>query len=302
MKKSSQKRKKRSDIIFFSCLVAFPIAQFCIFYLGVNLNSVLLTFKAYDRNSGSYYWTGFDNFKRIFNILSDETILSDALINSLIVYAAGLLVGVTLSLLFSFYIYKKMPGQRFFKIMLFLPSIIPSVVMVIMFKYFTERALPDFFNQMFHLNMGGLLSDHTFGLLLFYNIWIGFGTGILMYTGAMGNISESIVESCRLEGCPLMHEFFFITLPLIWRTLSTFLIVGIAGLFTNQMNLFTFFGASAEARLWTIGYYLFKDLQGAMSIAEYPRLAAMGVLLTLISVPVTLIVRKLLEKFGPSTD
>ena len=67
------------------------------------------------------------------------------------------------------------------------------------------------------------------------------------------------------------------------------------------MNLFSFFGAQADYRVYTFGYYLYKNTQSA-SLSEYPRLAAMGIILTLIVAPVTLLVKYLIEKFGPTVE
>lgn len=74
-----------------------------------------------------------------------------------------------------------------------------------------------------------------------------------------------------------------------------------AGIFTNQMNLFSFFGPKAENSLSTFGYYLYSNTQSATT-ADYPYLSSMGIVMTFIAVPLTLLVKFLLEKFGPSTD
>jgi hypothetical protein len=47
---------------------------------------------------------------------------------------------------------------------------------------------------------------------------------------------------------------------------------------------------------------LYNKTQAATSRAEYPELAAMGLLLTLIAVPLTLVIKWALEKFGPQAE
>ena len=56
--------KERNRKIFYYVMFAFPILQFLIFYIGVNLNSILLAFKSYDYQSG-YTFVWFDNFKQV---------------------------------------------------------------------------------------------------------------------------------------------------------------------------------------------------------------------------------------------
>ena len=75
----------------------------------------------------------------------------------------------------------------------------------------------------------------------------------------------------------------------------------VVGIFTNQMNLFTFFDEYADPSLYTFGYYLFRGVKLA-EYKDYPYLSAMGLLLTAVAVPLTLFVRWALTKFGPSKD
>ena len=298
--KQGMSKKKRNDLLFYMCLVVIPFAQFCIFYVGVNFNSILLAFQRYE--NGGYIFDGLRNFKRIFSELTGSSTLLTAFKNSVILYAAGLLLGVTLSLLFSFYISKKLPGGNFFKVILFMPSIISAMVMVIVFKYFMEEAIPGIVFKITGKKIAGLLSrpNSLFYVHMFYSLWVGFGVSTLMYVGAMGNISDSIVESARLEGVSILQEFWHITLPLIYPTITTFVVVGVAGLFTNQMHLYSFYGQGASTSIQTLGYYLFKDLIGEASVREYPYLAALGLVFTLVAAPITFAVKYLMEKFGPS--
>ena len=302
-KESSVASVKARDMLFYIILLAFPVAQFCVFYLGVNLNSILLTFKEYDGVSGAFRWSGLENLAEVFRVFGSKE-FSYAWKNTFIVYFTGLIVGTPLALFFSFYIYKKMFGHGFFKVILFVPSIISAVVMVMIFRNFTELVIPDIAKKLFGAEMNGLLSDPktVFGTLLFFSVWVGFGTGILMYSGAMSGISDSVVEAAKLEGASSVREFFSITLPLIWPTVVTFLVVGVAQMFVNQFNLYTFYGDTAEPEIVTIGYYLFARTANTANLIQYPFLAAMGVVLTFIAVPLTLGARFLLEKFGPSAD
>ena len=95
-----------------------------------------------------------------------------------------------------------------------------------------------------------------------------------------------------------MQELWYIVIPCIWPTFVTFMIVSIVGIFTNQMSLHTFFGVHAESKLYTFGYYLYKEVLIAEQF-QYPYLSAMGMLLTAVAIPITLIARYLFNKLGP---
>ena len=302
-KNKGMQAAKRNDMIFYIVMLAFPLVQFAVMYVGVNTNVILLAFKSYDSDLKGYFWSGFVNFSQLFSEFSNSSLLKTSLINSLKVYAVQLFVSVPLCLLFSYYIFKKMAFSNFFKIFLFLPSVISSIVMTMIFKYFVERALPEAASLFFGINMQGLLANSkiAFGVVIFYSTWISFGVSLLMYVGGMSCIDDSVLESAQLEGVTPLQEFFRICLPLIYPTLSTFLVVNVAQIFSNQANVFSFFGDQAYERFYTIGYWLYVNAQ-RMSMTEAPKLSAMGMILTIIALPLTLLIRYLLEKFGPSEN
>lgn len=294
---------KHKDLIFYSLMMLFPIVQFCVFYIGVNFNSFLLSFQNIDLVTEEVTWT-FDNISRAFSLMTTSKALLSALSMSVLSYFLLLGIGTPLGLLFSYYIYKKLPMSGAFRVLLFLPSIISAIVMVTIFQFFVERAIPAFASQLFGIKMKGLLENVSsrFATIIFYNIWVGFGTSVLMYSNGMSGISTEVVESAHLDGATGFKEFWHITLPLVYPTLTTFLITGVAGLFTNQINLYSFYGGGAPEPVQTYGYYLYMKTQAAASEAEYPPLSAMGLLLTFVAVPLTLVVKWALEKFGPKED
>lgn len=297
------KKNNKNDLIFYSVMVAFPVLQFCVFYIGVNFNSLLLIFQKIDILSNTVTWTLTENISSALNQLFSVQMLLVAK-NSVIVYLLTLFIGTPLGILFSYYIYKKLALSDVFRVLLFLPSIISSIVMVVMFQYFAERAIPEIVRILFGKQIRGLIEnpDTRFGAILFYNIWAGFGTSVLMYSDSMSTISEDIVDSAHLDGATGIREFWYISLPGVYPTLSTFLIVGVAGIFTNQFGLFSFYGGGAPEDLQTFGYYLYTQTQGAASQSEYPVLAAFGVCFTLVAVPLTMLVKWFVEKYGPSED
>lgn len=293
---------RKKDLIFYVLMMLFPIAQFSIMYIGVNFNSFLLSFKNIDID-GNYTWT-FSNISDAFNLLRTSPLLRSAAKNSLSSYLLLTFIGTPLGLVFSFYIYKKLPLSGAFRVILFLPSIISAIVMVTIFQFFVERAIPAFWQKAFNVKIKGLIENQAsrYATIIFYNLWVGFGTGVLMYSNAMSGIPQEIVESAHLDGATGINEFWKITLPMVYPTLSTFLITGVAGLFTNQINLYSFYGGSAPESVQTYGYYLFTRTQLAKSESEYPLLSAMGLLFTMVIVPLTFGVKWMLEKFGPKED
>lgn len=288
-------------------MVALPLLQFFVFYICVNINSILLSFKSITKqlaSDGSLYYAeefvGFATFKEVFAKLFSEE-MSQVWKNTLVAYFSSLLLGTTCSLLFSYYIFKKFFGAGLFKILLFLPSVVSGLVLIVMYRYFVVDVLSTVFP-----NLPDLLdasNSNAFYTLLVFSLWTGFGTSIMMYVGGMNNISESILEYAQLDGVNAIQEFFYIVLPMIFPTLTTFIVVGLAGVFTNQMRLFDFYGNTAELYLQTMGYHLYANVQRAGSdMTKFPYFSAMGLTFTCITVPITLLVRWAMQKYGPRVD
>ena len=136
--------------------------------------------------------------------------------------------------------------------------------------------------------------------LLVYSVWIGFGANILIFNGTMSGVSESVLEAAKLDGVRPLREFFSIVLPMMYPTIVTLAVVNVANIFTNQMYLFSFYGASAERKLYTIGYYLYLNTQeaGNSGLSEYPYLAAFGLVVSAVTIPLTIGFRKVMNKIG----
>lgn len=298
----------RKRKIFYIALIALPVLQFCIFYLGVHINSILLAFKSYtltDGQSGlySYVFTGFENFEQVFHNFATESYLVNAIWNSVLAFLVGW-IGFCGSLLFSYYIMKKWRFGKLFQLFLFLPSIISEIVVVSLFKYFTENNIPAFIEMIGGEAVSGFVysSDLNVRLtsLLVYSVWIGFGANILIFNGTMSGVSESVLEAAKLDGVRPLREFFSIVLPMMYPTIVTLAVVNVANIFTNQMYLFSFYGASAERKLYTIGYYLYLNTQeaGNSGLSEYPYLAAFGLVVSAVTIPLTIGFRKVMNKIG----
>ena len=304
-KRSGLKKKKLYDGIFIACVLAFPVLHFLVFYVGVNFNSILLAFEVFDREAGKYVFAGLVNFKTFLADLAGEQLMSICFRNSLTLYLVGLLVGMPLNILIAFCVFKKIPFEGFFRVVLFLPSIISSIVFVLIFKYFIDYGYPEIMRKLNVTDYPMLLADphYAFGTIIFYGLWTGFGAGVILYSNAMTRIPVSLIEYDRLEGVGAIKELFTVVIPLIFPTITTFLVTGVAGIFTGSGAVFSFFREEAPMHLYSFGYYLFVKVIGShSSLADYPYAAAAGLVFTCVAAPLTFAVKWALEKFGPSVE
>ncbi len=313
-KRTATRSQKR--LLFYVLMFALPLLQFAIFYVYVNFNSIIIAFQEQIARPG--VGTGYDikpsftSFEWAFQqFFSAESGLM--LWRSIQLLLCQLVIVIPLALLFSYYIAKEKPGAGFFRIMLYLPQVVSVVVLGILFKYLVSQGYPVLMKQLFEEKVIGLLlpstsADSNFYTALIFTIWFSFGANVLIFTGAMSGVDQSIVESAQLDGVSNLQEFFFIYVPMIFNTVTTFIITGLAGIFNNQMNLHVFFN-NTEGNVDVFGYYFYRmaalcseDYNGVYGEVDLRKLAALGLIATLLLVPTVLLVRKLLDKYGPSAD
>ena len=116
----------RKALIFYIILMAIPVLQFCIFYIGVNFNSFLIAFQKTDILTNSKSFTT-EHFERFWREMTVFTNMKTTVWNSIKVWLVSLVISTPLGLVISFYIYKKAVGSGVFKVIVFAPSIISSI-------------------------------------------------------------------------------------------------------------------------------------------------------------------------------
>lgn len=304
--KSMAMTKRKNEIIFLVCIFALPIIHKLIFWFGSNFQSILLTFQKYDRESTSYVFNGFENIKEVWHDIKTSRLLRQSMLNTFLLYCENTFISIPISLFCSYFVVKKVPGHGALKVIFFLPSMVSSVVMVLMFKYFCEYAIPELASDLFGVSrMPLILSEYpyAFPMMLVYDLWVGFAGGIVLYVGSMSKVPDGVTEAAQIDGVSVLGEFWHITMPTVWPMLTVFLITGLVGIFTGGGPIFTFHQYGAQDYCSTMGYFLFVKVMGPNSTsASYPYAAAVGFLITLVATPLTFGLKYLLEHVGPSED
>ena len=315
-KKIIIENKRRAG--FSLLMLAIPIAHFLIFYLYINLSSFALAFQKYEIKDGVGMVTSFarlDNFKDALGQLFSAN--GWAMIkNSLIFEAINLFFVTPLTLIFSFYIYKKCFMSKFFKVMLFMPYILSEIIVATLYRCMTNNVIPEIMSQVFHVadpSKYQLLTEEStkMGAAIVFNIIMWFGINSLIYSSSMEDVNVSMSEAAQLDGANVAQEFIYVTVPTIFPTIVTLFTVALAAVFTDQFRMFSLYKFNEVGSLENIGHFLYmeasrvgKTLGGGQSTTNntYGSLSAMGLLLSFVVIPVTLITRHLLNKYGPRAD
>ena len=306
METMSQKQRKsiseskKKEIIFLFCMLALPILNWLVFWLYLNFSSIMLAFQ--DPRTGGLTFNNFVLFWE--SLTAPKGDIAIAVENTFKYFGSSLFIVMPVALLISYFLYKQILGYRFFRVVFYLPAIVSGVAMVAVYVNFINPQGP--LNELMKLfgkeipPEGFLANPKTATpTILVYNIWVGFGTSIILFCGAMVRVPIEVLESAALEGCGSFRELFEIILPLIWPTVSTQIIFAFTGLFTASGPILLF-GTDGQYETMTISYWIFRGVYSGRESA-YNFVSATGLVFTIVGVPVILFVRWLMEKI-PSVE
>ena len=295
--------KKQKDFIFVWAMLSVAILNFLVFWVYVNIKTILMAFQEpLDNGTGVYFTLA--HFQQVWiELTTDGGKMLGAFKNTMSAFVFNNFISFPITIVFSYFLFKKVLMYRTFRVVFFLPSVISAVVMTTMFKYFIGVDGPV---QRFFELLGGDIADYpmflnhpstAFGSILFYDFWSGIGYSIIIMSGAIYRIPNSIFESAKLDGITMFREFINMVLPLIWPTLSTYLVFRIAGVFTYTGPILLF--TDGAYNTYTIGFYIFEQVKYYNQL-YYP--SAVSLFWTALGIPLVFICRWFIEKFGSDID
>ena len=297
MSNTKKKRMSKTRVLFLVFCVTLPLLNFLIFYLYPNLSSFTMAF-----TNARGEW-GFDNFARFGReLMRPESDLRFALKNTFLTFAI-LFVSFPLKVLVSYFIYKKVPGYGFYRVVFFLPTIIMPLAVAIIFERMV--GVNGFIAQMIGNRMGldyvpELLADSRFAniTVLTHMVWLGFPGDLIIWGGTFSRIPEDMLESAKIDGVTWWTEFTKIIVPLVWPTVALQMILLICGLFgsSGQVWLLT----EGQYGTMTMSSWLFKMLyenSGSNYTSNvYNYLSAVGLIITTVAITLSTITRKYTSK------
>lgn len=297
-KKMTRKQKK---LLFVWGMLALPLLQWLIFFVYVNIDSILMSFQTMNYTTGEIEWT-LNNYKRFFYEWNALDTMKNAVWNSVL---AGLnnMVLILISLVLSYFFYKKIPGRGFFRVVYFLPSVISIVIYTMVYKFMFDTSVGPINTILKTLGVAVTDLPKWFGdtnlafpLVLLYCLWVGTGYNILILGAAMEGLPEDVMEYSRLEGVSRTRELFQIVVPMIWPTLAVAILGSVTIVFTLfiQVELLTEGGPGGASQ--TIAFMVNSIIKGTNNDLEWG--ATMGLVFTIVAAPLIIALKKLLDKIG----
>lgn len=300
----------RRKFPFLCAILALPLIHIAVFFFYQNFSAILLAFQDshgnYTLDTLAQVLRGFREGGNTFVSMNP----SEALRNSFLIWINMHVVGFAVAIVTSFMLTKHMIGSRFFRVIYVLPGIVGGVVFSTIMKDFYSyngivttlllnagADLPDM------VLVNGLLGSRetAFTTLMVQIFILTVAGGDMIMAGAYMRIPEEIFESAKIEGAGFFREVFQFAIPCAWPTISTILIFALCSVFTADYSFYLYANGNEtlarENGLVSIGYYLYS-MQVNMSVSPRPDLyvyaSAFGMCLTVITIPVVVIMRKIL--------
>ncbi|UUZ79642.1 sugar ABC transporter permease [Paenibacillus sp. P26] len=188
---------------------------------------------------GFFDWKGigaakFIGLKNYAEVLHDS-VFWHALKNNVIFVLASVFGQVPLALVLAIVLHKSNPLQRFLRSAIFMPMVMSSVVigMIWQYIYHPQIGILNFLLDALGLGSWKLqwLSDEHIAIfsLIPPLIWSFVGLYLIIFISALQNIPGDIHDAAKIDGASGARKLFSITLPMIWSTVQVAIILCISG-------------------------------------------------------------------------
>ncbi|WNB90833.1 sugar ABC transporter permease [Bacillus sp. NEB1478] len=263
-----------------------------VFVIAPILYAVFLSFHKVELIGGaSYEFRGLDNFKKV--TFDDRAII--ALKNTAIYVAVVVPAQTFLALVLAASLNAGLKGQKFFRVVYFLPTLTSSAVLTLIFMWmYNQNGLINFVLKFLHLPTYNWIGDPDVALIaiMIMNIWATAPFFMVIYLAALQDIPDSHYEAAELDGAGTVQKFWHITVPNLRPVTSFVVIMGLIGTFQLFDQSYIFSAGSGGPNNSTltvvllIYQYAFKTL-GTMGYAT-----AIAFMLAIIILTATLLQRK----------
>lgn len=295
--KQRKKKKEKSEVLFIISGLIIPILTFVIFYVIPNFSAFFMGFM--DRN-GSF---SLENFRRVFETFAKpDGDLTIALKNTLLTFLI-IVASFPFKVLVSYFIYKKIPFSGFYRIVFFLPTIIFSVAINLVFNQLigTNGFIAQTIGKMAGLDYAPeLLADSRYAnwVILLQMIWLGFPGDLIIWGGTFARIPTDVLESGQIDGVNWWTEFTKIIVPMVWPTVGLQMVLMACGLFSASGNVFLLTKGEFGTMTFTAWMYLqmYNHSGPTYTSNVFNYLSAVGLLITVVAIALSIGIRKFADK------
>ena len=300
------KKTNWNKVFFILCFIFVPTINFLIFYVYVNFDGILMAFYRYDVDFNRIW--GMENFTMFFEELTSQSNgIRLAFINTLKTFVISLII-FPWGIVVSYFLYKKIPLYKQFRVLFFLPSIINGIITVIVYKNIVsvEGPIAVLVQNMFGLaDPPDLLGDPRFAntFVWIHMLWLSFPGDMIIWGGAFARIPDGVIESARIDGANWTTELVRIILPMIWPTFALKAIMLISSVFGASGAVFLLTNGEYGTMTFSAWQYIqIRNSANNPNSVVYNYVSAIGIVVTLVAMVLVVVGKTLENKLFKDVD
>jgi multiple sugar transport system permease protein len=221
-------RSSQRDFVWYLFLLPYLIAML-LFSLGPTLYAILLSFAKFEMGVPRFFSTGFDNFILAFTHFKFLESFANITKYTLFATTSGLIGVLVVALLLDV---RQSRSTSVLRTIYFLPGALSGVGAVLLFTFILDPEVSVFgsFMRLLGPDLRTIVQAKNlvliFTLLSFY---LGAGTWIAIIIGALGGISQDVLDAATIDGCNAWQKALYIKLPSLRPLIGYFVILAFAG-------------------------------------------------------------------------
>ena len=298
-KAQTMKSRRQQQLVFIISLLALPIAYWLFHWVYINGSAIIMAFQ--DKDGAPTLQNFPEVFKMLFSGDSNST-LGISVLNSMATWGAAEFIGVPISLMVSYFLYKQIAGYKFFRVVFYFPHIISGIVLITVYR---QLLAPLGVFEEIVTSLGGSVPQqgvlftpgYATPAVIVYVLWTN-ACGNMLFYSAMSRVPPELIEVGKLEGLGWFKELVLVIMPLIWPTFSTTLVLDLCNVLQSGGPVLLFgTDVITQGHTHTLPYWFFSKVYGTVvNKGSYTIMSCVGLCFTAVSVPFTLLIRHLLNK------
>ncbi|MDR3193231.1 MAG: sugar ABC transporter permease [Treponema sp.] len=239
-------------------------------------------------------FVGFQNYRDVFTHYDFLPALRNTVSYTLWSLVLGFLAPIALAILIN----EVRHGKSLFKVSIYLPSVIPGVAMVLLWRYIFRVDSAGILNILLsRIGIGPqpwlTNASWTIPLIVTTLVWHGAGSTTLLYIAGLQGIDPELYEAAIIDGAGIPARVRHITLPCIFNLARTLFILQIIGVFQILYEPLMLTGGGPNNASLSIMQLVYRF---AFERFEYPQGTTVSVIVCLILAVLTVLYFKITKR------
>ena len=266
-------------VLFIGALIIYPL-----------IKAVQYSLQSWD-GIGIARWVGLSNYTQVFT----DSVERGSLVNLGILLVFYALIPVALSLIVVNLMRRsRQRGMGFFRVVYFLPQVIVTVVVAIVWTWLLAPSGPGTVNDLLGTSTPWLGNFNwalpAIGLVA---AWLDFGLAFVLLLPGIQRIPPELFDAARVDGAGIVREFFQITVPMLRRDIAAAITITAVAALQSFTLIYQATDGGPGYVTMVPGLLIYRD---AFQLGNVGSASALGIVMTVIIFVITFGIRTLIER------